>query len=92
MNTQLTNFVDVIQIIGYLGAFTIAISLLPQVIKSWKTKSTKDISILWNSIYIIGLSMILVYAIGINEMPIIIGAIIEISLAVSLFIAKVLYK
>ena len=83
---------DIIQTVGYIGTFTIAISLLPQVIKSWKTKSTKDISILWNSIYIIGLSLILIYAVGISQMPLIIGAVIEISLAVSLFIAKFLYK
>jgi len=83
---------DIIHIIGYIATFTIAISLTPQVIKSWKTKSTKDISILWNSIYVIGLLLFLVYAVGINEMPIIIGASIELSLAISLFVAKFIYK
>ena len=83
---------DIIHIIGYIATFTIAISLTPQVIKSWKTKSTKDISIPWNSIYVTGLLLFLVYAIGINEWPIIIGGFIEVSLAISLLVAKILYK
>ena len=83
---------DVIHTIGYIATFTIAISLIPQVIKSWRTKSTKDISIIWNGIYVTGLLLGLIYATGINEMPLIVGYFIEISLAISLIVAKFLYK
>jgi MtN3 and saliva related transmembrane protein len=83
---------DYIQIIGYISTLIIAISLTPQVIKSWKTKSTKDISLAWNSVYLIGLLLFMVYAIGIMEIPLIIGNIIEVSLALSLIVAKLIYK
>ena len=83
---------DSTQIIGYLAGFTIAISLTPQVYKSWKTKSTKDISILWNSVYIAGLIMFSIYGIRLMEMPIIVMNTIELSLAVSLIVAKVIYR
>jgi len=32
--------------VGYLAGFIVAIALAPQVIKAWRTKSTKDISLL----------------------------------------------
>ena len=83
--------IDPIQILGYAAGFTIAISLIPQVVKAWKTKSTKDISIIWNSVYILGLLCWLAYGIGIAQKPIMISASIEVSLAITLIIAKIKY-
>ncbi len=83
---------DLIQLLGYLAGFTIAISLIPQVIKAWKTKSTKDISIIWNLIYISGLLMFLVYGFGIKQVPILVAGTIETLLAISLITAKLIYK
>jgi uncharacterized protein with PQ loop repeat len=34
-----------IEIVGHIGAAIVASALVPQVIKSWKTKSTEDISL-----------------------------------------------
>ena len=82
---------EIIQLTGYLAGLTIAVSLTPQVIKAWKTKSTKDISISWNIIYIFGLLLFLVYGFGIRETPILVAGTIEVSLAISLIVAKVIY-
>lgn len=81
-----------IQLTGYLAGFVIAVSLMPQVWKAWKTKSTTDISLLWNTIYIFGLLLFFVYGVGIKEMPIIVMITIEIILAISLIVAKIIYK
>lgn len=81
-----------IQLTGYLAGFVIAVSLTPQVWKAWKTKSTTDISLLWNAIYIFGLLLFFIYGIGIREMPIIVMNTIEIILAISLIVAKLIYK
>jgi MtN3 and saliva related transmembrane protein len=83
---------DTIQLTGYLAGIIIAISLAPQVIQAWKTKSTKDISLTWTIILLIGLLLYFVYGIGIMEMPIIITNIIETTLIILLIIAKLLYK
>jgi MtN3 and saliva related transmembrane protein len=83
---------DTIQITGYLAGFIIAVSLTPQVWQAWKTKSTGDISLLWNAILIFGLILYFIYGIGIKQMPIIVANTIEISLATSLIIAKLIYK
>jgi len=83
---------DIIQFTGYLAGFIIALSLTPQVAKAWKTKSKRDISLLWNMILIFGLLLYFVYGIGIKQMPIIVMNTIEILLAISLVVAKLIYK
>ena len=80
-----------IELIGYLAGIIVAISLIPQVIKSWKTKSTKDISVMWTLIYLTGLILWVIYGIGILSFPIIIFVSIEALLAISLLILKIKY-
>lgn len=79
-------------IFGHLGGCIIAFALVPQVWKSWKTKSTEDISFLWNSMMLIGLSLFLIYGIGIWSLPIMIFTTIEVLLTVSLLVLKWLYQ
>ncbi len=81
-----------VDVFGYLAGVIVAISLIPQVMKSWKTKSTKDISLLWTSIYIFGLLIWYPYAFGVTSWPLIITVSIEIALAITLLILKILYK
>ena len=80
------------EIIGYIAGFLMAIALSPQIIKAWKTKSTKDISIVWTVIVLIGLILWIVYAILNKIMPLLIFASIELSMTFSLFILKIKYK
>jgi len=83
---------DLIQLIGYLAGIIIAVSLTPQVIQAWKTKSTKDISLPWTITLLTGLLLYFVYGIGIMEMPIIVTTFIETALIILLIIAKLIYK
>lgn len=83
---------DSIQFIGYLAGFIIAVALTPQVIQAWKTKSTKDISLPWTIILLLGLLLYFIYGIGIKEMPIIVMNTIEVILVMSLIVAKLIYK
>lgn len=81
-----------IDIFGYIAAFFMAISLIPQVLKSLRTKSTRDISILWTLIYIAGLMFWIIYSIKLPSYPLMFAASIEMFLAVSLLILKLIYK
>jgi len=56
-----------IETIGYVATIFMAVSLTPQIVKSWRTKSTKDISISWTLIYLTGLVIWVVYGIGISS-------------------------
>lgn len=59
-----------IDFVGYFAGILVVISLLPQTIKSWKTKSTKDLSLSRYIIYIVGLILWITYAIIIKNGPV----------------------
>ena len=80
--------IPAVDMIGYLAGIIVAISLTPQVYKSWKTKSTKDISIAWNAIYLFGILLCIIYGFGIKSYPVIFTVIVEALLASSLIILK----
>lgn len=79
------------ELIGYAAGLLAAISLIPQVVKSWKTKSTKDISILWTSIYLCGLILWMIYGWMIASYPLVVMVVFETALALSLLILKLRY-
>ena len=57
-------------LIGYLGGFFIMISFIPQVIKSYKTKSVKDLSMTMIITTIIGSIFWVTYGVIIKSMPV----------------------
>ncbi|HCC23595.1 TPA: hypothetical protein DF272_05480 [Candidatus Falkowbacteria bacterium] len=81
-----------IEIIGHIGTAIIASALAPQVIKSWKTKSTDDISLVWNSLLFVGLVVFVIYGFGIGSKPIMIFTSVEASLSLSLLLLKLITK
>lgn len=83
---------DHIDLLGYFAGILVVISLLPQVIKSWKTKMTRDISLLRYIIYVIGLILWVVYALIIENGPIAVMNIIGLGLASAVLYLKVRYK
>ena len=80
-----------IDLLGYIAGILVTISLLPQVIKSWETKSTKDISLLRYIIYVTGLILWVSYAVIIKNGPVAIMNTIGLILAVSILLLKLKY-
>jgi MtN3 and saliva related transmembrane protein len=78
-----------IDILGYVAGILVVISLLPQVIKSWKTKSTKDISLARYIIYVAGLILWVTYVVIINNGPVAVMNGIGLVLAVSILYLKI---
>jgi len=58
-------------IIGFAAGLLIAISMIPQVIKSYKTRSVKDISFLMLFIIMLGTALWVIYGVLISSLPII---------------------
>ncbi|VVC01703.1 PQ loop repeat protein [uncultured archaeon] len=82
---------DYISILGYAAGLLVVISLLPQVIQSWKTKSTKDISLWRYIIYVAGLVLWIVYAIIIQNGPVAVMNGVGLALALSILYLKLKY-
>jgi MtN3 and saliva related transmembrane protein len=81
-----------INIIGFGAAFMTTVGFLPQFIKTFKTKQTKDISLWMYIILITGIILWLIYGIYKNDWPIIIANIITLTLVVPILILKIIYK
>lgn len=80
------------ELIGYMAGAIVAVSLSPQIIKSWRSKSTKDISIAWTLTYLVGLSLWVTYGVQIGSYPLMIMPAIEWLMAFSLLVLKLIYK
>lgn len=79
---------DPIELIGFTAGGLVAISLAPQVIKSWQTKSTKDIAISWTLINLSGQILWIVYGFYINSIPLIVMSSITLLMTLSLISLK----
>ena len=79
------------EIAGFIAGILVATSLLPQVIKSWKTKSTGDISISWSLMSLGGQTMWIVYGVLISSLSLIVMSSITLSMALSVFFLKLRY-
>ncbi|MCH7951413.1 SemiSWEET transporter [Patescibacteria group bacterium] len=79
---------NAVDILGYVAGILVVISLLPQTIKSWKTKSTKDLSLKRYIIYITGLILWITYAIIIKNGPVAVMNSIGLILASSILYLK----
>ncbi|HEX7482415.1 MAG TPA: SemiSWEET transporter [Candidatus Bathyarchaeia archaeon] len=64
---------DAITIIGLIAALFTTVSLLPQLIKVYKTKSTKDISTGMFTLFGAGVFLWFVYGVFVNDLPIIVA-------------------
>lgn len=75
-NTALTPEQDLILIdfFGYSSGVFVGITLLPQVIKVFKTQSTKDLSHIFLALSLLASVSKLIYGILINQLPIVVTA------------------
>ncbi|GEC71900.1 MtN3 and saliva related transmembrane protein [Flavobacterium flevense] len=63
------NFTD---ILGFVAGICVMTSVIPQILKVWRTKKVKDISLLTFSVLTFGVALWVVYGILKKDMPIII--------------------
>lgn len=60
----------IINLIGFTAGFLMAVTMLPQIVKSLKTKSVEDISLSMLIIYVISAILWTIYGILIKSLPI----------------------
>jgi S-adenosylmethionine decarboxylase len=57
---------DATEILGYIGGLVLSFALVPQVVHTYRTQSTRDISYGWQAIYITGLVLNYIYFVLLN--------------------------
>ena len=78
--------------IGYFAVFFTVVSFLPQAIKVYQTKSTKDISLLMFLIFTMGVLSWLIYGLIINDLPIILANAVTLILSIFILVYKLKFK
>ncbi len=83
---------DTIEIIGLIAATLTTSAFVPQVYKTWKTKSTGDISFTMYSAFLFGTMLWLYYGIHHNSLAIILANVITAILVVCMLVLKLRHK
>ena len=83
---------EYITILGLIAAALTAVSLFPQVVKVWKTKSTKDISLGMFALFCAGILLWFIYGIILGDVPIIIANSLGFVQGMIILIFKIRYR
>ena len=78
-----------ITIIGLIAATLTTISFLPQAIKSWKTRSARDLSLGMFVTFCTGVLLWLIYGLLNQDVPIILSNAVTFVLALAILILKI---
>ena len=83
------NYID---LFGFLAALLTTIAFLPQLYKTWETKSADDVSLIMLILFIIGLVCWIIYGFKIDSFPILIANIFTFIFNFSILILKLSYN
>jgi MtN3 and saliva related transmembrane protein len=83
---------EFITIIGLVAAVFTTISLFPQLIKVWRTKTTRDISAGMFAFFGLGVFLWFIYGVFVNDLPIILANSIAFVQAMIILFFKVKYR
>ena len=83
------NYID---LFGFLAALLTTIAFLPQLYKTWKTKSADDVSLSMLILFIVGLLCWIIYGLKINSIPILVANIVTFLFNFSILILKLTFS
>lgn len=78
-----------IKTIGYLAGIITTLAFVPQVVRSWRTRSAGDLSLTWLVAFSTGVGLWLLYGILLREPPIIVANSMTLTLAMILLWIRV---
>lgn len=77
-----------VDLLGYVAGMLVVLSMLPQVLKSWRTRQTRDLSLWRYVIYVLGLCLWVSYALLIRNGPVALMNSVGLLLATSVLYLK----
>jgi len=83
---------DMIVMIGYIAGTLTTVSFVPQVIRAWKLRETRDLSLAMLVLFALGVCLWTVYGIWIDSLPIIAANLISLVLILFLLLLKLRYQ
>jgi|GEM_PF-127016 MtN3 and saliva related transmembrane protein len=86
------NMTDPITLLGLVAGMLTTAAFLPQVVKSWKSKSTKDVSLGMFLVLCIGIVLWLIYGFLTDDIPLIAANGVTLFFAGTILVFKIRYK
>lgn len=83
---------DSTTILGLVAGALTTVSFVPQVVKTWKTRSAKDVSVWMFTLLCAGIFFWIIYGFLIRSLPVILTNIVTLILASIVLALKVRYK
>ena len=83
---------NAIQLLGLLAGSLTTAAFLPQVLKTWRSRSAKDLSLGMFSLFCLGVAMWLVYGLMVKDIPVIAANLVTLLLASTLLFFKLRFK
>lgn len=82
---------DSVTLLGLVAAALTTFAFLPQTIKTWRTRSTKDISLGMFAVLVIGIVLWLIYGLIRQDVPLIAANTVTLALAAIILVLKLRY-
>ena len=79
------------ELIGHLAGFCTTVAFVPQVVKVWRSKSARDVSLGMYAVFVLGLALWLAYGWLLRAWPIVIANSLTIALAGAVLVLKLRY-
>lgn len=83
---------DTIQILGLAAGSLTTAAFLPQVVKTWRSRSAKDLSLGMFSLFCLGVLLWLIYGLMVQDIPVIAANLVTLMLASTLLFFKLRFK
>lgn len=80
-----------VTLVGFLAGFCTTVSFLPQVLKTWHTRSTEDISLGMFLVFTFGCMLWLLYGVLLRDIAIILPNVVTIVLSTVILTCKLRY-
>ena len=77
--------------VGLAAAFCTTVAFVPQVVKTWQTRSTDDISLGMFLLMTLGIFLWLVYGAFLGDLPLVAANVVTFGLAVTILVFKLRY-
>lgn len=78
-----------LELLGYAAGLLTTIAFFPQVLKTWRTRSTQDISLVMFSTFTLGVLLWAIYGVLLQSWPIIIANSITFTLSLTILSLKI---
>lgn len=80
-----------VTLVGLLAGFCTTASFLPQVLKTWRTRSTEDISLVMFLVFTLGCLLWLLYGILMRDIAIVLPNAVTVVLSTTILACKLRY-